>query len=102
MICLYKGGDNDQFGAGYRPKMLGNILAVESLMKEDKITLSRIGRQRPVLMVRATFEESRLAATCLVTAYEQVVPVTRRMTPAARPSAPCDHAARPRVARMGS
>ncbi len=50
--------------------MLGNILAVESLMKEGKITPLRTGRQRPVLAVRATFEESRLAATCLVTAYE--------------------------------
>ena len=102
MICLYKGGDNDQFGAGYRPQMLGNILAVESLMKRDKITPSRTGRQRPVLAVRATFEESRLAATCLVTAYEQAVPVTHRITIAARSSASGDHAARPRVERMGS
>jgi hypothetical protein len=71
-------------------------------MKEGKITPLRTGRQRPVLAVRATFEESRLAATCLVTAYEQVAPVTRRMTPAACPSASCAHAARPRVERRGS
>ncbi len=82
--------------------MLGNILAVESLMKEDKITPSHKGRQRPVLVVRATFEESRLATGCLVTAYEQVAPVTRRMTTAAHPSASRAHAARPWVERMGS
>jgi len=82
--------------------MLGNILAAESLMKEDKITPPRRGRQRPVLVIRATFEESRLAATCLVTAYEQAVPVTYRIPIAARSSASCDHAARPRVERMGS
>jgi len=81
--------------------MLGNILAVESLMKEDEITPPRM-RQRPVLVVRATFEENRLAATCLVTAYEQAVPVTHRIPIAARSSASCDHAARPRVERMGS
>jgi len=76
---------------------------VESLMKEDKITPSHKGRQHPVLVVRAAFEESRLAATCLVTAYEQVVPVTtRRITSAARPSASHAHAARLRVERMGS
>ncbi len=82
--------------------MLGNILAVESLMKGGKITPLRTGRQRPVLAVRATFEESRLAAACLVTAYEQVAPVTRRMTTAVHPSASCAHAARPQVERMGS
>jgi len=82
--------------------MLGNISAVESLMKEDKITSPRRGRQRPVLVVRATFEEARLAATCLVTAYEQAVPVMRRRTTAARSSASGDHAARPRVERIGS
>ena len=49
--------------------MLGNILAVESLMKEDKITPSHVGRQRLVLAVRATFEESRLAATWLATVW---------------------------------
>jgi len=82
--------------------MLGNILAVESLMKRDKITPSPTGRQRPVLAVRATFEESRLAATCLSTAYEQAMPVRRRIATATRPSTSCDHAARPRVERMGS
>ena len=82
--------------------MLGNLLAVESLMKGGKITPLRTERQRPVLAVRATFEESRLAAACLVTAYEQVAPVTRRMTTAVHPSASCAHAARPQVERMGS
>jgi len=82
--------------------MLGNILAAESFMREDEITPLRMGRQRPVLVVRATFEENRLAATCLATAYEQVVPVTHRITTAARSSASCAHAARPRVERMGS
>ena len=96
-----EGGDDDQFGVGYKPHMLGTISAVESLMKEDKITPPRRGRQRPVLVVHATFEEGRLAATCLVTAYEQAVPVTRRRTTAARSSASCDHAARPRVERKG-
>jgi len=71
-------------------------------MKGDKITPPHRGRQRPVLVVRTTFEESRLAATCLVTAYEQAMPVTRRTTTGARPSAPCAHAARPQVERMGS
>ncbi len=102
MICLYKGGDNDQFGTDDGPKMLGNILAVESLMKRDKITPSRTKRQRPVLAVRATFEESRLAATCLVTAYEQAVPVRRRSATATRPSTSRDQARHTRVERMGS
>ncbi len=52
--------------------MLGNILVVESLMKRDKITPSRTGHQRPVLVVHMTFEESRVAGVCLATAYKQV------------------------------
>ncbi len=72
--------------------MLGTILAVESLMKGDKIMPSQAGRQRPVLAVRATFEESRLAAACLATAYEQAVPVRRRTAPAPRPSTSHDQA----------
>ncbi len=71
-------------------------------MKGDKITPPYTGRQRPVLVVHTTFEESRLAATCLVTAYEQVVPVTRRTTTGARPSASGDHVARLQVERVGS
>ena len=82
--------------------MLGNIPAVESLMKGGKITPLRTGRQRPVLMVRATFEESRLAATDLVTAYEQAVPVRRRSATATRPSTSHDQARHTRVERMGS
>jgi len=71
-------------------------------MKEDKTAPPRRRRQRPIPVVRATFEESRLAATSLVTAYEQVVPVMRRRITAARPSAACEHAARPQVERIGS
>ncbi len=82
--------------------MLGNILAVESLMKRDKITPLRTGRQRPVLVVRATFEESRLAATYLATAYEQAVPVRRRSATTARVSAGRDQAGRTPVERVGS
>ena len=82
--------------------MLGNILAMESLMKGDKITPSQAGRQRPVLAVHTTFEESRLAATCLATAYEQAVPVRRRTATATRPSTSHDQAGHTRVERMGS
>ena len=82
--------------------MLGNILAGESLMKGDKITPPRMGRQRPVLMVRATFEESRLAATCLSTAYEQAVPVRRRMPSRARSSMSGVQAGHMPAERMGS
>jgi len=82
--------------------MLGNILAMESLVKGDKITPSHAGRQRPVLAVRATFEESRLAATCLATAYEQAVPVRRRSAAATRSSTSHDQAGHTRVERMGS
>ncbi len=82
--------------------MLGNIPAVESLMKGDKITPPRTGRQRPVLMVRATFEESRLAATDLSTAYEQAVPVRHRSATTARLSTSCAQAGHTPVERMGS
>lgn len=82
--------------------MLGNILAVERLMKEGKIMPSHAGRQRPVLTVRATFEESRLAATCLTTAYEQAVPVRRRSATATHPSTSREQAGHARVERMGS
>jgi len=102
MICLYKGGDNDQCGTDDRPKMLGNILAVESLMKGDKITPLRTGRQRPVLVVRATFEESRLTATYLATAYEQAVPVRHRIGATPHPSASHDQAEGRPLERMGS
>jgi len=101
MICLYRGGDNDQFDAADRPTMLGNIPAVESLMKGDKITPPRTGRQRPVLVVHATFEESRLAATYLATAYEQAVPVRHRSATSARLSTSSAQAGHTPVDRMG-
>jgi len=102
MICLYKGGNDDQFDAGHRPQMLGNILAVESLMKRDKITPARTGRQRPVLVVRATFEESRVAGACLATAYEQVMPIRHRIATTPRPSASRDQAEGRPLERMGA
>ena len=36
------------------------------------------GRRRPDRVVRVRFEPSRLAAACLVDAYEQVVPLVQR------------------------
>lgn len=82
--------------------MLGNILATERLMKGDKIAPARPGRQRPILVVRATFEESRLAATCLAAAYEHAMPVRHRIAATPRPSASRDQAEGRPLERMGS
>ena len=41
-------------------------------------------RRRTTLVVRITFEPSRVSPACVVQAYERVVPITRRPTPQAR------------------
>ena len=40
--------------------------------------------RRTTLVVRITFEPSRVSPACVVQAYERVVPITRRPTPQAR------------------
>jgi hypothetical protein len=44
-------------------------------------------RRRPVRVVRVRFESSRLAASYLADAYEQVVPLTRRQLSSREPPA---------------
>ncbi len=71
-------------------------------MKEDKTTPPRTGCQRPVLVVHVTFEESRLAATYLTTAYEQAMPVRHRSATSARLSTLSAQAGHTPVERIGS
>jgi hypothetical protein len=47
-------------------------------MNERQETASAPRRGRTALVVRVSFEESRLAAAYLATAYEQVLPRPRR------------------------
>lgn len=67
---------------GDRPDMLGNISTTQrpgqTPMQEGKTTPIRTRPARRGIAVRVTFEENRLAAACLATAYERVVPVRRR------------------------
>ena len=58
--------------------MLGNFSGVERLMNEGEMRPLRPRRDRVTLTVHVTFEESRLAASCLATAYEQIMPLRRR------------------------
>ena len=48
-----------------------------SLGKEEPVSQPR-GRRRPDRVVQVRFEPSRVAAVCLVDAYEQVVPLVQR------------------------
>lgn len=58
--------------------MLGNFSAEETLMTGDESAPLRPRRNCLPLAVRVTFEESRLAAHCLATAYDQIMPLRRR------------------------
>jgi len=64
--------------------MLGNFSAAETLMTGDESAPLRPRRNCPPLTVRVTFEESRLAARCLATAYDQIMPLRRRSNAAGR------------------
>jgi hypothetical protein len=70
--------------------MLGNISTAErpgqTLIKEGKTAPIRARPARRGIAIRVTFEENRLAAAYLATAYEQVVPLRRRSSATARPS----------------
>lgn len=58
----------------HSPGMLGNFSAEERLKEHDKSA----SQKRAVIAICVSFEESRLAATCLATAYEQIMPLRRR------------------------
>ena len=45
-----------------------------------------------ILEVRITFEPSRVSSTCVVQAYERVVPITRRTPPHALSAGPSEDA----------
>jgi len=62
-------------------------------MNKGPVKGSSPRRGRAPLAVRVSFEESRVAAACLATAYEQVVPRPRgSVARAARPLAGQDQA----------
>ena len=46
----------------------------------------RAHRRSRTLEVHITFEPSRVSPACVIQAYEQVVPITRRTTPRALPT----------------
>jgi len=55
--------------------------------------VARRERNNPhTLEVQVTFEPSRLRSTWMAQAYEQVVPITRRVTSQARPGRQTGHA----------
>jgi len=58
-------------------------------MNEGEMRPPRPRCNRMIVTVRVTFEESRLAASCLATAYEQVLPGRHRAVggPAHSPAA---------------
>lgn len=58
--------------------MLGNILEAQRRMNEGVLGALSPRRARATLAIRVSFEESRLAASCLATAYEQVLPGRHR------------------------
>ena len=57
--------------------------------------------QSPQLDVTVMFEPSRLACVCLAHAYECIVPLVRRVIPAAGPSRPAS-SERPRETVAGA
>jgi len=57
-----------------------------TLIKERETAPIRTRSARRGIVVRVTFEENRLAAAYLTTAYEQVVPMRCRSGVTARPS----------------
>jgi len=72
-------------------------------MNETDLLALHSRRARAALAVRVSFEESRLAATCLATAYEQILPQRGRcVTSAAPPSAAQDHAQLRSAERTGT
>jgi len=82
--------------------VLGNFSVGEGHVNEHHETASAPHRRRAPLTVRVSFEESRLAAAYLATAYEQVLPrPCRSVASAGHPPAaagrPCSEA----VARRG-
>jgi len=83
--------------------MLGNFSGADRLMNEGEMRPPQPRCNRLIVTVRVTFEESRLAASCLTTAYEQVLPRRRRAVGgAARPAAAQDQALPRSVERTGT
>jgi len=71
-------------------------------MKGDESAPLRSRRDRPPLTVRVTFEESRLAARCLATAYDQILPLRRPISATGRTSPAQDQPAQRSGERTGA
>jgi hypothetical protein len=72
--------------------------ACRTLRREERTVVTMTGRTRKdrrMLVVRVTCERGRLGATCLIAAYEQVVPVARRRSGAGPMRGVGTHAAEP-------
>ncbi len=83
--------------------MLGNISEAQRRMNEGVLGATSPRRVRATLAIRVSFEESRLAASCLTTAYEQVLPRRRRAVGgAACPAAAQDQVLPQPVDRTGT
>lgn len=86
-------------GFSARRSKRGRLWRTQRHRGKETIVARQARRPSNTLEVRITFEPSRVSSTCVVQAYERIVPITRRTTPSARAAKQVENA--PAMQRVG-